>query len=237
MAAYGLHGVMPEDSQNLEGKHSLVIDCSDGEVFCGVLDSAGAWLSSKKEGPGALEALFPNVADVLRGANCSLDSMGRFVYCRGPGSVLGLRMGAMAIETWCRLSCRPVERVGYGSLELTAELLLLDQPGLQDAVLLADWKKDSWHVLMIEQGRIGSVAPLPTEAIESLDRPLFHLPRRKGWQAPPNGAHSLAYEPERLDVVLSRPEFLQSSEAVELFQPGGNTFTKWTPQRHRAQLK
>ncbi len=230
-----LHDEMPDcpDSQAME--NSLVIDCSDGEVFCGVLDRDAHWLSRKQSGPGAMEALFPNVAEVLREADRSLDSVARFVYCKGPGSVLGLRLAAMAIETWCRLSDSPLEKSGYDSLQLTAALLLLDKPGLENALILSDWKKDTWHALYIDQGVAGSVAPLQTEALQTIDRPLYHLPRRKGWQAPPEGAQTLLYEPSRMDAVLMRTNFLQSSEAVELFQPGGNTFAKWNPQRHRAK--
>ncbi|MGC6456239.1 MAG: hypothetical protein ACON46_06890 [Coraliomargaritaceae bacterium] len=226
---------MPKDSTIMEEKNSLVIDCSDGEIFCGVLDGTGTWLSTKQSGPGALEALFPNVGAVLQEADCQLDSVRRFIYCRGPGSVLGLRLAAMAIETWCRLATVPVERLSYGSLELTAALLQLDQPDLQDALILSDWKKDSWHALSIEQGVQGKVTALPTESLHRIDRPLYHLPRRKGWQAPPEGARTLLYEPARLDRVLDCADLLQAGNSIELFQPGGNTFTKWTAQRHRAE--
>ena len=225
---------MSDCSDNQAVENSLVIDCSDGEVFCGVLDGRGAWLSEKRSGPGALEALFPNVAAVLQGADCSLGSVGRFIYCRGPGSVLGLRLSAMAIETWCQLSPNPVEKAGYDRLQLTAALLLLDEPALKDALILSDWKKDTWHALPIEQGVRGSVTALPTEELDKMDRPLYHLPGRKGWQASPKDARTLLYEPARLDRVLDYPDLLRAGNSVELFQPGGNTFTKWNPERHRA---
>ena len=225
---------MPSSTDNPAAEESLVIDCSEGEVFCGLLDADRRWLARRQSGPGALEALFPSVAAVLREAVRAPGSIRRYLYCEGPGSVLGLRLGAMAIETWCRLSAAPVERLGYGSLQLTAALLLIDDPALQNACIVSDWKQDAWHSLEIRDRRAGEVATLPTSEIQSLDGPLYHLPRRKGWQAPPDGAQTLPYQPSRLDEVLDSPGLLRPSAAVELFQPGGNTFAKWNPQRHRA---
>lgn len=213
---------------------SLVIDCSEGEVFCGLLDSGGQWLACKQSGPGALEALFPNVAEVLREADRAPESIRRYIYCEGPGSMLGLRLGAMAIETWSLLSSTPVTRLSYGSLHLTAALLLQDNPSLKNATILSDWKKDAWHSLTIQDRIFENVTVLPAESIESIDGPLYHLPRRKGWQAPPIGAITLPYEPSRLDILLDQPDLLRRTETVELFQQGGNTFAKWNPQRHRA---
>ena len=156
-------------SDNPDTNHSLVIDCSEGEVFCGLLGPSGQWLSSKQSGPGALEALFPAVASVFHDAGKSLQSVDRFLYCQGPGSVLGLRLGAMAIETWCRLAQKQVERMSYNSLQLTAALLLLDNKELDNALLLVDWKKNTWHSLRINNRTIGQVSPIASE------RPTRHL--------------------------------------------------------------
>jgi tRNA threonylcarbamoyladenosine biosynthesis protein TsaB len=221
-------------SDNPDTNHSLVIDCSEGEVFCGLLGPSGQWLSSKQSGPGALEAVFPAVASVFHDAGKSLQSVDRFLYCQGPGSVLGLRLGAMAIETWCRLAQKQVERMSYNSLQLTAALLLLDNKELDNALLLADWKKNTWHSLRINNRTIGQVSPIAAANTSGEDYPIYHLPRRKGWQAPPTGACTLPYEPDRLNAVLDAPGLFEATPVLDLYQSGGNTFAKWNQQRHRS---
>ena len=84
-------------------KASLVIDGSGSSVFAGLLDAEKRWLVKVSRDGTPLEALFPVVKVALTESGLSLTDIGSYIYCEGPGSVLGLRLCAMAIETLTRI--------------------------------------------------------------------------------------------------------------------------------------
>lgn len=212
---------------------SLVIDGSGGSVFAGILDGQDQWLA-KTQRPGApLENLFPAIETTLDDAGVRLRDLGGYLYCEGPGSVLGLRLCAMAIETWTRLYPASAQLQTYNSLRLCALALLHEAPDLKDALIVADWKKGAWNALRITNGSAGPTEVIDDEALAAWDGDLYHLPQRKGWQSPPSGAHTLTYDPARIADLRTHPSFLQPTEGVRLYNTGINTFQKWTPSRHR----
>ena len=80
-------------------KASLVIDGSGSSVFAGLLDADKQWLTKIEHVGAPLEELFPVIQLALFESGLSLNDIGGYIYCEGPGSVLGLRLCAMAIET------------------------------------------------------------------------------------------------------------------------------------------
>jgi tRNA threonylcarbamoyladenosine biosynthesis protein TsaB len=212
----------------------LVIDGSGGSVFCGILDPQNHWRSRVNLEGGPLEKLFPAVDAVLDEAGLGLSDLGGFYYCEGPGSVLGLRLCAMAIETWVRLYPKATELYAYNSLQLCAHSLLHGSEGLETALIVADWKKGAWNALKIENAQAGTVEVCDDAALLDWKGPLYHLPQRKGWQAPPRGALTLTYDPGQLSDLNSAPTLLRQTDSVELYNSGINTFQKWTAERHRA---
>jgi tRNA threonylcarbamoyladenosine biosynthesis protein TsaB len=213
---------------------SLVIDGSGSSFFAGVLERQGKWMARITADTAPLESLFPTVEKVLLDSGLSLDELRSYIYCAGPGSVLGLRLCAMALETWSRLNPAPTAYYGYNSLELTAAKLVHDGQVTGDALLISDWKKEAWNGVRISEGRPAKVAPIQTEEIESWQGALFHLPARKGWQKAPEGAQPVDYRPEELHLFLGHEGLLNKSTEIELYSAGANTFQKWTPDRHRA---
>lgn len=211
----------------------LAIDGSGGSVFAGVLDDRGRWLATERRAGAPLENLFPVIDATLREAGVRLGGLGGYLYCEGPGSVLGLRLCAMAIETWTRLYPDSAHLRKYNSLRLCALTLLLDTPDLRDALIVADWKKGAWNALKIEGGTPGPTEVIDDGALAAWGGALYHLPQRKGWQSPPAGAQTLVYDPARIADLRGHPALLQTTAGVQLYNTGINTFQKWTPTRHR----
>lgn len=209
---------------------TLVIDASSATLFAGVLDHAGQWLAQSEHNGTALESLFPAVAVALEAAQVTLQEVRNFVYCEGPGSVLGLRLCAMAMQTWNHLSSQPIQYYAYNSLQLSAALIAIDSPEVDAALLVADWKKGAWNAIRLTQGQAGPSEVVDDATLASWNGALFHLPQRKGWQAPPETATTLQYRPQRLPEVL---HILKHTEQVELYSSGLNVFQTWTRQRHR----
>jgi len=210
---------------------ALVIDGSGSTVFVGVLGQDQCWLAITQQDGAPLESLFPAVETTLKAAQLSLAEICSFIYCEGPGSVLGLRLCAMAIETWSRLNPTSANYFAYNSLQLSASLICLDAPSNTHALLVSDWKKGAWNAVKINGGALGSTDVVDDESIANWTGRLFHLPQRKGWQKPPPYATTLTYSPQRLPEVL---HLLAPCDSVELYSSGINVFQKWTPERHRA---
>jgi tRNA threonylcarbamoyladenosine biosynthesis protein TsaB len=210
---------------------TLVIDGSGAAVFVGVLGQDGNWLAQSEQASAPLESLFPSVEATLEAAQLTLADLRSFIYCEGPGSVLGLRLCAMAIETWSRLHPQSAHYFAYNSLQLTAALICLKTPELDDALLVSDWKKGTWNAVTIQNGQPGPTTVADDASIAGWSGPLYHLPQRKGWQKPPTNAIPVEYSPQRLPEVLHLPK---PTEGVELYASGINVFQKWTPERHRA---
>ena len=216
-------------------KPTLVIDGSSASTFVGLLDGERQWLAGNSQRVAPLEGLFPMVEAVFSSAGCQLAEVHHFVYCEGPGSVLGIRLCAMAIQTWGQLSKSAVQYFSYNSLELTAGLLVRDTGKIERALLIAGWKKNVWHSIEISNGRIGAIAAIDDRAVHDWsDGPLFSLPQRKGWQTVPAGAITLEYSPRRLPEVAY---LLKSTKTIELYSSNMNTFQKWVPQRHRGKTE
>jgi tRNA threonylcarbamoyladenosine biosynthesis protein TsaB len=195
------------------------------------MGSDGTWLACSETGGAALESLFPTVEATLKAAQLSLADLRSFIYCEGPGSVLGLRLCAMAIETWSRLYPQSAHYYAYNSLQLTAALICADAPDLDNALLVSDWKKGAWNAVAIKDGQPGATEVADDAMITSWTGPLYHLPQRKGWQKPPANATPVAYSPNRLPETWHLPT---PTKGVELYASGINVFKKWTPERHRA---
>ncbi|WPJ96501.1 hypothetical protein SH580_02135 [Coraliomargarita algicola] len=214
---------------------SLVIDGSGSTVFAGLLNSQDQWLATIDRTGTPLEELFPAIEEALQQAKLSLADIRSYIYCEGPGSVLGLRLCAMAIEIWTRLYPTSAQLYKYNSLQLTAHTLLHSKPELHEALIVADWKKGAWNALYIREGQVGAAEVIDDAALDACRSPVYHLPQRKGWQSPPANAQTLQYDPAELSKVRKMPTLLQATEGVELYSSGINTFQKWTPARHRAQ--
>ncbi len=216
-------------------KASLVIDGSGIVVFAGLLDDENQWLAKVESDGSPLEELFPLIEAVLTESALSLTDIGSYIYCMGPGSVLGLRLCAMAIQTWAQLYPKSAQYYKYNSLQLSAHALLYATPDLEDALIVSDWKKGVWNALYIRGGQVGETKIIDDSALINWENLIYHLPQRKGWQSPPKNVKTLRYDPTIIDAIRDAEGLLQITDRIELYGSGINTFQKWTPTRHRAQ--
>ena len=216
-------------------KASLVIDGSGIVVFAGLLDDENQWLAKVESDGSPLEELFPLIEAVLTESALSLTDIGSYIYCMGPGYVLGIRLCAMAIQTWARLYPKSARYYKYNSLQLSAHALLYATPDLEDALIVSDWKKGVWNALYIRGGHVGASEIIDGSELTNWGNLIYHLPQRKGWQSPPNNVQTLRYDPSIIDAIRDAEGLLQITDRIELYGSGINTFQKWTPTRHRAQ--
>lgn len=226
---------MSKTSPNRPKKmYSLVLDGSASEVFAGILNEDNRWLSQFQTNGTALEYLFPTVERALSAAEIELKSIRQYIYNAGPGSVLGLRLCAMAIETWSRLYPDSKHLYAYNSLEFCAYSILEDESDLIDGLLVSDWKKGVWNALYIENRQLGKTQVIDDTALHQYKGPRFHLPQRKGWQSAPQNCTTVELAPTRLPNLIHQANLLNATSDVQLYGSAVNLFQKWTPDRHRA---
>jgi len=145
---------------------------------------------------------------------------GAFVFCDGPGSVLGIRTTAMAVRSWCVLKPRPV--FAYHSLAVVAETL-----GCADVTVIADARRDAWHCIRAA----GALRRVPSSELTSK---LVMPDGFRNWSTLPAEVERVPYSlaeilPRAIDADLFR-----ATDAPDAFLHEEPNYATWTPQVHRA---
>lgn len=198
---------------------ALVIDAASSVVQVGALlpDGTSAWETSTAEaGIGIFEC-------VSRLSACSVSDVAAFIFCEGPGSILGIRTAAMAIRTWCVLRPRPV--FAYSSLALVAHAL-----GRADVGIIADARRDSWH-----RYRLGhSLDRVPTAALSG---ELLTPEGFRQWSALPFPVATTSYSLRALLPNVWNSDLLVPTDAPDAFLHEEPSYAAWSPQIHRGAAR
>jgi len=199
----------------------LLLDAAGVAVHAGWLEenAPARWSSVREDaGTGIFHAL--NVLKV------PLEQARAFVYCEGPGSILGIRTSAVAIRTWQVLRPRPV--FAFRSLELLA--VARAQPGL---TVIADARRQQWHALTI--GADGKPGPMRRLPPEQLQPPLVMPADFRHWSAlPQQPVESVPYDLQALwDASIDAPLLREVAEP-EAFLHEPPEYVTWTPRIHQA---
>ena len=213
----------------------LLIDASS--PACAVVallgEDGASWRAFETSAAPALEGIFA-AAERVRPR---LDAAG-FLFCEGPGSILGIRVAAAAIRGRLALGAR-VPVLAFGSLHLAAALLLRANPRERDFTLVAESRMNAWNVLRVRDG-----APEPDfreartpELAAAVAGTVFAFPHHRSAPplecAPLDVPSLLRADPA---VFAETPSLLRdrgdAPDAVNTATPAG--YAKWTPGRHRA---
>lgn len=212
----------------------LLIDASSPvNVVVAQLDSSGrAWHSFIEESSAALEGIFSASARA-----CPNLKAAGFLFCEGPGSILGIRIAAIAIRGKNALE-KPIPVFSFQSLRLAATLIARAFAKERNFIVLAESRMNAWNILRCRDGiPKATFHELKTAELSELsEEKIFVLPQRRS-QPPPvncvsvNPATLLQNDP---GVFSDCPDLLVSCEnpdAVNTAPASG--YAKWTPERHR----
>ena len=193
----------------------VVLDAASALVQVGVFHADGThrWQTSTDESGVAVFQCFSALG-------LSPAAVGSWVYCEGPGSILGIRTVAMALRTWGVLQSTPI--FGYASLELVAEAL-----GRDDIAVIADARRGLWH--HHQRGR--GLRRLRTEDLTGEVVMPEHF--RHWANLPPNVAR-VPYLLSDLWPRLWEADLLRRADAPDAFLHEEPSYVTWTPQIHRA---
>lgn len=194
---------------------ALVIDAASSLIQVGLLSADGAptWETSTDEAGVAVFQCIEKLGINPREAAA-------FVFCEGPGSVLGIRTAAMALRTWNALDPRPV--FAYSSLAVVAHAL-----GRPDLALIADARRDAWHHYQIGRGLRRIPAAELTGELAMPDN-------FRHWSALPANVARVPYSLAELLPRVWDAELLRVTDAPDAFLHEEPSYVTWTPQIHRA---
>ncbi|MGH8019141.1 MAG: hypothetical protein ACREIA_12775 [Opitutaceae bacterium] len=202
----------------------LVIDSASQEVIVGLEGGAGstrdAWARRSEE---AGIAVFTGVRDVLRETGVTLAQLGAIVFCEGPGSLLGIRMAAMAIRTWVATrpaGGAPLEFLYYLSVVLVAADLLYSEAAgtAENFAVITDARRSMWNALDVSANdKSFSVQRLSAGDLEARDYALFHPEGFARWQPLPAQVQTAAYRPERVLTLARKFPLLRPSAQPDAF--------------------
>jgi tRNA threonylcarbamoyladenosine biosynthesis protein TsaB len=183
---------------------ALVIDAASSLVQAGLFHATGTaqWESSTDESGVA-------IFQCLERLHVDPQAVAAFVFCEGPGSILGIRSTAMALRIWCALKPRPV--FAYCSLAVVAHA-----SGRTDLGVVADARRDSWHHFRIGHG-------------------LHRVPENfRHWSTLPAGVGSVPYSLANLIPQVAEVDLLRATDAPDAFLHEEPSYATWSPQIHRA---
>jgi len=207
---------MPSLRQLLAAHGSLLlIDAASARVQVGLLAAGqpARWAVSDDE---AGVGIFRGVEQL----GVQPSDADAFVFCDGPGSVLGIRSAAMALRTWCVLKPRPV--FAYHSLALVAQAL--GRPG---ATVIADARRESWHC-------ISSGTELRRVPTAELAGELIMPDGFRHWTPLPEGVTRTPYVLAELLPRIADRDLFRPVDAPDAFLHEEPSYATWTPQIHRA---
>lgn len=198
-----------------EHTNTLVLDAASARIQCGwlVRDAAPRWAESQREaGVGLFES--------IHALGVELNAVHSFIFCDGPGSILGIRLAATALRTWTVLKPRPV--FAYCSLELLAHGL--ERP---DAGIIADARRESWHLYRMRSGLTRAVAT-------DLTGDLIMPDGFRHWTPLPARVQIAPYDVQALLAKVPEAEVFHMSDSPDAFLHEEPRYVTWTPQIHRA---
>jgi len=193
----------------------LVIDAASAQLQVGRLRAEGSseWQTSGEEaGIGVFACL-----EKLEGRPADF---GAWLFCDGPGSVLGIRTVAMALRTWDVLAPRPV--FAYHSLALVAHAL-----GNNDISVIADARRDAWHHYRLG----GTLRRVPAAELAG---ELVMPENFRHWSALPAGVTRVPYPLAELLPRVIDAELFRQTDAPDAFLHEEPSYVTWTPKIHRA---
>lgn len=209
----------------------LVLDAAGSLIQTGIVAN-GTWFSRACQKGEALEDLFSLCESCLNQTNLNLKDLGGYLFCEGPGSMLGIRISAMAVNTWRCMPGMDHPLFSYRSMDLAA-LQIATKEQIDDlslvtrlrrkAFIQTDWSKqngfsDPYIVSDSElAGQSGNLRELalkdPTDT---------------------SSAGSVPYSIESLPEILRRDELpIYAVDSAAPFQIQKPEYQRWQGERHR----
>jgi tRNA threonylcarbamoyladenosine biosynthesis protein TsaB len=205
----------------------LVLDAASRIVQVGLLRAGfpEAWSKSEEE---AGSAIFTGTESLIDEAGLRMSDIGAFVFCEGPGSMLGIRTSAMAVRTWQLLT--PLPAYAYQSLAVSARYAWTKSPP-RDFAVIADARRNTWHCQSIAtNGRMPPLQRVPDSALPAGE--LVTPGNFRAWATPSRPVGICSYDLALIFPVIAGKDFFREIESPDAFQHDAPEYKKWSAQIH-----
>ena len=208
----------------------LFIDASAVKPWVGILKS-GQWLALHVLREQALESIFTGTNQCLNETGLSLKNIQGFIHCEGPGSVLGVRLSAMAINCWRAMPAwQNAEIKTYQSLHLIRVIILDQTKSKKSFHIISEARKNMWNCLSNQEPKIQFIEQ---NTLHQLEGTLHHYQQRKSWHQAPQSAHPFVLDLSNCAKYLYRQDIVTHKENPTIFEAHADTYKKWDHTRHR----
>ncbi len=216
----------------VKGNVFLLLDASSPIVQVGLLQGE-EWLAFRELEEEAIDSIFAGTSACLEEVNMLLKEVDGFLFCEGPGSILGIRLAAMAINGW---RSRPEHRqspvFSFRSLEVAVALFKHKDESIPFHIV-SEYRRDRWHLISVnEDGQCMDLTLVAAAALSELQGSVYCLPRRKNGPAPPAFIQARDYSLRELPLVLNSANLLRHTDKPEAYLPEKPVYVKWDTKRH-----
>ncbi|MCC5840688.1 MAG: hypothetical protein JJT96_11235 [Opitutales bacterium] len=210
----------------------LLLDAAFLPIQAGYLEDGRLVSVHPAEGE-ALHAIFDAAEMVLENRGLGFRDLDGFLYCTGPGSILALRLAAMAIEGW--RGSAPASDVSifqYYSLHAAAAMHEA-RGGGSSFDLFLPVRRDCLCHLPVRSGKYGELALADPAAVPPSGFPQFALAGSSDRLAPPASLPLVDYNLLSLPRDWFTGAALHRVENPTPFVPSPAIYSAWSGQRHR----
>jgi tRNA threonylcarbamoyladenosine biosynthesis protein TsaB len=208
----------------------LLLDSASARVQAALWPGGGAaplWSARDAE---AGTGLFACVEELLDASGRSIADVNAFIFCEGPGSVLGVRTASAALRAWGVLNPAPV--YSYKSLAV-AGCHEWGKKEWRNFTVIADARRDSWHCVEIDADcRMKNIRRVPTGELPQTE--LFMPKNFRTWTARPQHLQLCSYSLAEILPSVMDGEFFQRCDAPDAFLHEEPSYATWTPHVHQA---
>lgn len=174
--------------------------------------------------------MFSGTKEVMSQGDLRLEDMDAFLFCEGPGSMLGTRTVAMTLRTWQTLKPRPA--YSYQSLAFAARAEWKRRP--RSFSIIADARRETWHVQQITGE--GLIAPLQRQPAADLPTGERLTPAHfRTWSALPAGTTECSYDLAAIMNAVDEADLFHLTATPDAFQHETPDYKKWSAQTHSAE--
>lgn len=210
----------------------LLLDASASKVQVGLLQGK-VWLAFRELEEEAINSIFAGTSACLKEAKMPLEEVAGFLFCEGPGSILGIRLAAMAINGWrSQPAHRQAPVFSFRSLEAAVSLFKHKGESMPFHIV-SEYRQGRWHLASVKKdGQCTDITMVETDALSKLQGAIYYIPRRINVPAPPAFIQPRDYSLRELPHVLNSANLLRQTDKPEAYQPEKPVYVKWDAKRH-----
>ncbi|MBR4597993.1 MAG: hypothetical protein IKO42_06345 [Opitutales bacterium] len=212
-------------------KNVLFADTTADTISVCIMQEAKQKVLLSAQG-GALENVFFLINKALQEANLGAENLDAAGFCRGVGSILGIRAVSAALATF-RAANPKLQIFVWDLLEVYAQMLL--KRGEKDFAIICPSRKNFANACFANGGEF-SAKEIPTSEIPAITLPIFFVSQRKLPDKNFENLPQLSFDAGQIAQFLTlNPQHAQvcaASEIPEAATLAKREYAKWNSAAH-----